>query len=499
MALKAAALQVETLEECLSDLPNEEPRGFLFEDGEFPPDYILFIAALVVLVVTVVDITVFFHTKRRLRFFFLFLFTTFVALTVVWFEHVMEAIFAIRDIAKDIRWVRTASKCYKSFGLIERWYFQPWMPLFADICRIIATGLESLVILLSIVQDFCVRRRLSKKKFFICIAVIGVSGGLAACIMIRTRIDVYGCRYELDVDRYTCRMKNQSYSKTALSSGQVNICDAKTESQVKNPAAISRLTLGQEDPGRNIPTCGPADEIARKFGRYSRHTLLNQFFSEAATISGVFLAILLLAIVFELYIVAKTILFRKDISFVFLMLTLGLIVLKDLYPLISDIRKLHDKTESRRLLICGCSLEKYDRYKQALNDSVWELVVLLLIIDVAVTFSKEIDRTAVKYDDPESANDNDVVNEESNSNQGTGDELDADQTRPAAGMGQEEGNANEKEENQQKNQQDVVNGNDVERFVSPPTSLRPRHLKKFFKDVVSGYQNDGFQPDSSLT
>lgn len=484
MNLKAATIGNETLEECLSDLPNVEPRGFLFEDGEFPPDYVLFIAALVVLVVTVIDISVFFHTKRRLRFFFLFLLTTFGALAFLWFEHVMEAVFAIKDIAKDIKWVRAASKCYRSFGLIKRWYFQPWMPLLADICRIIATGLESLVILLSIVQDFCVRRRLSRKKLLISFVIIGISGGLSACIMIRKRIDVYGCRYEQNIDRYTCRLKNQSYSRNALPFDQVNVCDAKTEAQVKNPAPISRLKLGQEDPGRHIPACSAGDQIAKKFGRYSRHTLLNQFFSEAAVISGVFLAILLLAILFELYIVAKTILFRRDISFFFLMITLGLIVLKDLYPLISDIRKLYDKTESRRLVICGCSLENYDGYKQALRDSVWELVVLLLIIDVAVTFSKEIDRAAVPYEDLESAHGSKV--EASADDHGNGVGLDVDQTKPASGMEHEEATTNDQQETQQSSQQDVVKRNGIQRFVSPPKSLRPRHLKTFFKDLVGG-------------
>ncbi|KAI0559138.1 hypothetical protein FGB62_166g043 [Gracilaria domingensis] len=486
-----------TLKQCLTELPTEEPRNLSFDETDIPPDVVLFVAALVVLVVTLIDISVFVRTRRRLKYFFLLLFITFVALTVLWSEHVIEVIFQGITLVRDTKWVWIASQCYKKFEVIEKWNFQPWMPLVIDIFRIIATSMESLVILLGIVQDFCVKRRLNRKKLLISAVVIAVSGGLAACIMIRTRVDVYGCSYKSRIDRYTCFVSGQAYAKKVLSAEEAEECDAKTQFHIDNPAVTVRLKLGQEDAGRNIPQCTETDGKALMLGGFSRHALLNQFFSEAAVIASTFLAFLILSIIFEMYIVLKSIVFRRNIRFSFLMITLAFIVLKDLYPLFSDIRKIHDRTESYRLVTCGCMLLDFRAFNAELRESIWELVVLVFIIDVAVAFSKEIDGKGIHPDLEDGTQDmsSGVANVDADQ-EGleaapiNSDDVENDEVEAMKSEENDIQSVNQAQEQEQEAQRDLVF------YVSPPESLRPRDLLRFLSRFVSEVRDGNLRASS---
>ncbi|CAN8064582.1 unnamed protein product [Agarophyton chilense] len=481
-----------TLKQCLTELPKEEPRNLTFAEIDQPPDIVLFVAALVVLAVTLIDIALFVKTRRRLKYFFILIFVAFAALTTLWSEHIVEVVIQGITLARDTKWVSIAAQCYKKFELIRKWHFQPWMPLVTDIFRIVATGMESLVIFLGIVQDYCVKRRLNKKKLLISAIVIAVSGGLAACIMIRARTDVYGCSYNKEIDRYTCLVGGQVYAKKVLSADEVKQCDAKTRFQINNPAPISRLKLNQEDPGRNIPACTKNDGKALTLGGFSRHALLNQFFSEAAIIASVFLAILILSIIFEFYIIIKSIIFRQNIWFPFLMITLASIVLKDLYPLFSDIRKLHDRTESYRLITCGCMLLDFRDFKAELKESVWELVVLVFIFDVAVAFSKEIDGKGTHPDLEDGPQDVSSGEEHAAPGQDGPDTSTAHST-PAGDVHAEPMEANES------NTPSVNPTQEQEQeyptfYIEPPKNLRPRQLFKFAARFLKDARNGNLRP-----
>lgn len=372
------------------------------------------------------------------------------------------------------------------------------MPLVVDLFRIIATGLESFVILLGIVQDLCLKRKLHRKRLFVALIVIVASAAAASCIMIRTRIEVYGCSYDDNIDRYICRVEKQPYSKRMLTQQQLKTCDFKTQAHIDKRVAQVRLVIGEsEDAGRHIPKCTKEDTTALELGGYSRHALLNQFFAEAAIISGVFLAFLVLAIFFEMYIVVKAILMRKVVPPWFLMLTLACIVLKDLYPFFSGLRKIHDKTESFQLVICGCMLSDYTEYKQDINEQAWELVILLFLVDLALTFSKVMDDASCTKrqggDEESNAGDSIKAGADSDGGEGTSKEAETEEevTREEAATKEEaneEEKANEEEVKVEHGRRRQRREADMEE-IAPPRNLGPRELWRFFSQLRNEAQN----------
>lgn len=381
--------------------------------------------------------------------------------------------------ARDSEWVHIARKCYKKFDVVKTWNFRPWMPLVVDLLRIIATTLECFVILLGIIQDYLVKKRLKIRRLACSLIITASAITIAACILIRKRVDVYGCAYEQNIDRYRCLAGKQSYSAQFLSSAQINSCDAATLDVIRNETLpqIFRLDILDDDRGDNIASCTntTASGKAIQLGRYNRHALLNQFFGEAAIISGVFLAVLVLAILAELYIVIKGIFLQRDLSFYFLMGTLALIVLKELYPIFSGLRKIHDKTESYNLIVCGCMFNDYDEYTSEILDQLWGLVALLFIADVAVTFSKVVveKRTSNNNHEEGSIDDVDDMGDIHHI-----DPQDAEEYGIEVHPSLHESNHR------------IEGGADPwANAVQPPESLRPRHLIKFFRELVRDAPN----------